>query len=73
MDNELEYMLNALKAAQPRWMAEGIGVRGNPVDMIKQQTQVSFPPPELIRSKGTDKSVTTSPGGVFKTIEPSTG
>lgn len=41
--NEFARDLEALKQAQPPWMAEGIGVRGNPVDHQRQQTQVNWP------------------------------
>lgn len=62
MENELQYLFDALKTAQPSWKAEGIGVRGNPVETNKQQTQIIWPDATLTRSTGRDQSVISTPG-----------
>lgn len=48
----LESDLEMLRTAQPAWRAEGIGIRGNAVDLQKEQTRVDWPGVTLERRSG---------------------
>lgn len=47
MDTNLADDLAALKAAQPSFKADTLGVRGNPVEFHRQQANVDWPPATL--------------------------
>lgn len=51
---EAEADLEALKQAQPSWRADGLGVRGNPVEFQKQQAQIEWPSATFSRRAGQD-------------------
>lgn len=54
--------IEALKAAQPAWRAEGIGVRGNPVDFQREQAQVNWPGATFTRRDAADIGRSARPG-----------
>lgn len=49
---EVENEFEMLKRAQPAWRADGLGVRGNPIDFQKEQTRVDWPAAEFTRREG---------------------
>lgn len=60
--NEAAADLEALKRAQPSWMAEGIGLRPNQVEAQREQTRVEWPAATFERRAGRDLAGPASAG-----------
>lgn len=47
-----DYYYQALRDSKPSWQADGGGVRGNPVELHKEQAQTNWPESSFV-SRGT--------------------
>lgn len=54
--------LMALRQAQPPWRADGLGVRGNPIEFHREQARVDWPNQVLGRRTGSVSQTAATPG-----------
>lgn len=60
--NTFEADLAVLKAAQPRWMADGIGIATNAVEVHREQARVNWPSAGITRRSGEVITTEATPG-----------
>lgn len=59
---DIQAEVDALRAAQPSWRADGLGVRGNPIEYHREQATVNWPAATVTERRGPITQVPAKPG-----------